>query len=392
MAWELKKVEDQRQELIETFISGTVSMTELCKRYGISRKTAYKWYNRYLALGVEGFKDQSREPYHPNCTFSPTIINMAIDLKLKHMHWGPRKIIHVLTREYPKIQWPSATRLYEIFKENQLIVPRRIRKRVSGTHSLGELNNSNDVWMADFKGWFMTQDGHKCEPLTITDGFSRYLIKCSHLQKKTVNDVWAVFKEAFDEYGLPKRVRTDNGPPFGSIGVGRLTRLSINLIKAGVVPEWINPGHPEENGRHERFHLTLKQAVANPPAMTIQEQIIRMATFQEEYNFERPHESLDMQTPSDCYSSSKRKWDGILRDPEYDLTSMLVRKVGQNGCVWLKQKPYYLGETLAGEYVGLKEENEELNIFYGSVYLGKLKLGEQLERPKMKPKNIVRRG
>ena len=146
-------------------------MTELCKRYGISRITAYKWYNRYLAIGVEGFKDQSRGPYHPKCTFSPTIINMTIDLKLKHMHWGPRKIIHVLSREYPKIQWPSATRLYEIFKENQLIVPRRIRKRVSGTHPLGELNNSNDVWMADFKGWFMTQDGHKCEPLTITMAF-----------------------------------------------------------------------------------------------------------------------------------------------------------------------------------------------------------------------------
>ena len=317
---------------------------------------------------------------------------MTIDLKLKHMHWGPRKIIHVLSREYPKIQWPSATRLYEIFKENQLIVPRRIRKRVSGTHPLGELNNSNDVWMADFKGWFMTQDGHKCEPLTITDGFSRYLIKCNHLEKKTADDVWAVFKEAFEEYGLPNRVRTDNGPPFGSVGVGRLTRLSINLIKAGVMPEWINSGHPEENGRHERFHLTLKQEVANPPAATIQEQIIRMATFQEEYNFERPHESLDMQTPFNCYSGSKRKWDGILRDPEYDIISMLVRKVGQNGCVWLKQKPYYLGETLAGEYVGLKEESEELSIFYGFVYLGKLKLGEQLERPKMKPKNIVRRG
>lgn len=392
MAWELKKVEDQRQQLVDMFIKGTVSMTELSKHFGISRKTAYKWYNRYLAMGAEGFKDQSRAPCHPNFTFSPAIINMAIDLKLKHMRWGPRKIIHVLSREYPKILWPSATRLYEIFKENQLVVPRHIRKRVSGTHPLAELNHSNDVWMADFKGWFMTDDGHKCEPLTITDGFSRYLIKCNHLEKKTSNDVWNVFKEAFEEYGLPYRVRTDNGPPFGSLGVGRLTRLSINLIKAGVMPEWINPGHPEENGRHERFHLTLKQEIANPPAATIQEQIIRMAVFQEEYNFVRPHEALDMQTPSNCYFSSKRKWDGILRDPEYDTSSMLVRKVGQNGCIWLKQKPYYLGEALAGEYVGLQEENEELNIFYGLVYLGKLKLGEELERPKRKAKNIVRRG
>jgi len=159
------------------------------------------------------------------------------------------------------------------------------------------------------------------------------------------------------------------------------------------MPEWINPGHPEENGRHERFHLTLQETVANPPAETLQEQIKRIKAFQEEYNFERPHEALNMNTPASIYSSSSRAWDGKLREPEYDTQLMLVRKVGPNGSIWLKQMEYYLGQTLAGEYVGLQEEDSEnLKVYYGPVYLGKLKKGEGLERPKMKRKKIIRRG
>jgi putative transposase len=393
MAWELKSVEDQREKLIEAYINGTFTMTELCKSFGISRKTAYKWCKRFFTQGKEGLKNQSRAPHYPNTSYDDEIIKMALELKLKRMSWGPKKIVFCLKRDHPKIKWPSPTRLYEIFKDNNLIVPRRFRKRVSGTHPLGDLNNNNDVWIADFKGWFLTEDQNKCEPLTITDGFSRYLIKCNHLERKTVNSVWPIFKEAFEEYGLPNRIRTDNGSPFGSMGIGRLTKLSIYFIKAGVMPEWINPGHPEENGRHERFHLTLQKAVASPPAANLHEQIKRMVAFHQEYNFERPHEALEMNTPASCYNNSKRKWDGILRSPEYDTNLMQVRKVGQNGCIWLKHEPYYLSETLKEEYVGLQEdENQELKVFYGPIYLGKIKLGEKLERPKIVPKKIIRRG
>jgi putative transposase len=180
--------------------------------------------------------------------------------------------------------------------------------------------------------------------------------------------------------------------PFGSVGAGRLTQLSINLIKAGVTPEWINPGHPEENGRHERFHLTLKQAVANPSCDTFEEQIRRMAFFQEEYNFERPHEALDMKTPANCYYTSTRKWDGLLRFPEYDTQLMLVRKVGQNGCIWISRKEHYISQTLTGEYVGIREDEGVLKVFYGPVFLGSLKEDKRLEKPKLKPKNTVRRG
>lgn len=393
MAWELKKVEDQRQALIEAYISGTETMKDLCRCYGISRKTAYKWLNRYKTLGSNGLKDQSRAPIEPSQQYSEEVIQKAIDLKLKYSKWGPRKILQKLRNLYPRMDWPSATRLYEIFKEENLVKCRRWRKRVSATHPLGEVNQSNDVWIADFKGWFLTQDQTKCEPLTITDGFSRYLIKCEHMRKKRSEDVWEVFVEAFEEYGLPNRIRTDNGPPFGSVGIGRLTRLGVNLIKAGIKPEWINPGHPEENGRHERFHLTLKEAVAMPACRTLKEQILKMGIFEREYNFERPHEALGMSTPSDFYKNSERQWDGQLRSPEYGDDYKYKRKVGSSGCIWLKQIWYYLAEVLEGEYVGIKELEEGLGIFYGPIYLGKLdERKKRVEAPKLKMKKIVRRG
>lgn len=392
MAWRLSKVEDQRKKLIEEYITG-MTMSELCLQYGISRKTAYKWYNRYKSLGIEGLSDMSRAPNHPYHLYSEEDIKRAINLKLKYWSWGPKKILVRLKHEFPDIEWPSPTRLYEIFKAHHLVTSRKIRKRVPATNPLGDVNGSNDVWIADFKGWFLTKDRKKCEPLTITDAASRYLITCRHLERKRAEDVWTAYAEAFHEFGLPNRIRTDNGPPFGSVGVGRLTSLSINLIKAGVTPEWINPGHPEENGRHERFHLTLKQAVGNPPCESLGEQIRRMAYFQEEYNFERPHEALGMKTPATLYYTSTRKWDGILRSPEYDTQENVVRKVGQNGCIYINQKHYYLGETLTGEYVALREESQDyLKVYYGPVYLGNLKVNEGLEKPKLKIKNIVRRG
>lgn len=391
MPWEVKRVEDKRRELLEAYERGA-SMTELCKEYEISRKTAYKWHKRFLELGQEGLKDLSRAPHNPVRMFNDEQIEMAIDLKLRKPYWGPKKILSILEKQYPKLSWPSRAWLHEVFKEQHLVTPRRLRKRVPATHPLGEVNDSNDVWMADFKGWFKTGDSAIFEPLTITDGHSRYLIACRHMPKKSVEYVWPIFKEAFKEYGLPNRVRTDNGPPFGSMGIGRLTRLSVNFIKAGVTPEWINPGHPEENGRHERFHLTMKQTIASPPAKTLKDQTSRMRAFQEEYNYLRPHEALNMRTPSETYYQSTRKWDGVLRAPEYDVKTELVRKVGQSGCIWIKQIEYYLGQTLVGEYVGLREVADgEYEVRYGPVILARI-TKDGVKQPKLKPKKIVRRG
>lgn len=390
MPWELRRVEDKRKELIDAYIKGA-SMTDLCKRYHVSRKTAYKWFNRFQESGSEkALKDLSKAPHNPVRIFSEDQVRIAIDLKLNRSTWGPKKILAKLRMDYPDLDWPSPTWLYEIFKEHHLILPRRLRRRVPATNPLGDVNESNDVWMADFKGWFLTQDKAKCEPITITDGHTRFLISCTHLERKTVEHVWPIFDEAFRTYGLPNKVRTDNGPPFGCMGAGRITRLSVYLIKAGVIPEWINPGHPEENGRHERFHQTLKKEVATPAAKNITEQILRMRKFQEDYNYERPHEALGLEPPGKHYCCSKKHWDGMLRTPEYDTRAMTVRKVCQSGCIWLNGEEYFMSQALVGEYVGLKEEEGDIEVHYGPIYLGKLRTAG-LERPKIKPKKIVRR-
>lgn len=382
MAWRNFNLEEQRLKAMLAFESGH-SVVEICKEFSISRPTFYKWHSRYLEKHTEGLKDLSKAPHDPFTLYTQEQIDLAIDYKLKHKKWGPKKILAILNNEYPNQNWPSPTRLYEIFKDFHLVTARKIRRRVPFTAPLGHLNDCNDTWSIDLKGWFLTQNGSKCEPLTITDNYSRYLIKCHHLRKHTCKDVWAVLKEGFLEYGLPNRLRSDNGPPFGSVGAGRLTMLSVNLIKAGVTPEWIRPGHPEENGRHERLHLTLKYEAATPPQATLILQQQAMDEFKYTYNYKRPHEALDMKTPGSVYKSSPRIWDGKLRPPEYDTSKEIVRKVCSNGCIWINQTPHYISETLEGEYVGVKmNENEETELYYGPILLGKIEK-KGFEKPKI---------
>lgn len=384
MAWRCVKVEERREYLVKSYTSKAASMSELCEECGVSRTTGYKWYHRYIEEGECSFSDKSRAPKSPKRKFTQGQMTMALELKQKHPRFGPNKIAAVLQREYPEQTWPSPTRLYLLFKEHHLVCSRKLRRRVPRTHPLGDVNASNDVWCADFKGWFLTEDQSKIEPLTITDGYSRFVIKCIHLEKKRSIDVWRVYSEAFFEYGRPLRIRTDNGPPFATTGVGRLSSLSVNLIKAGVIPEWINPGHPEENGRHERFHRSLNEAIANPPARTFSEQMTRMRSFVEEYNFDRPHEGLGQQTPGSYYEPSIRQWDGKLRPPEYDSKEMAVRKVGSSGCIHWKGLECYLGQVLSTEYVGIKEVGDGRHqVYYGPVFLGMLDEAVGFRRPEL---------
>jgi putative transposase len=384
MAWEKFKVEEQRLQVIEAYINGDASMTAICETYGISTKTAYKWYKRYLNFGHEGLNDLSKAPHEPYYLFTEEQIQRAIDLKRRRLTWGPKKILAKLLEIYPDEKWPSPTRLYEIFKEFHLVTKRRIKRHLPATAPLGHITSCNDTWAVDLKGWFLTGDGYKCEPLTITDCDSRFLISCTHLDKHSVEYVWPVFDQAFREYGLPNRVRSDNGPPFGSLGTGRLTGLSVNLIKAGVIPEWIDPGHPEQNGRHERFHLTLQQEVATPPKGTLALQIQTLENFRNDYNFERPHEALKMKKPGDCYSASNKTWNGVLKPPEYDRGVFDVRKVETGGQIKWRGNHIYISETLREEYIGLKSsDGGHFDIFYGPVLLGKIN-GSGLEKPKIK--------
>ena len=384
MTWENTKVENLRFQLIKEYTQGNSNISRLCAHYKVSRKTAYKWLQRYLDQGFEGLKDQSRAPKQPNRKYSEEILEKAIDEKTSHMRWGPKKILVRLKKKYPTQTFPSQSRLSKFFKAHNLVKPRRNRRKVPKTSPLGELNGSNDVWMVDFKGWFLTKNREKCEPLTITDGFSRYLIRCVNLPRKNAEFVWQIFEEAFQEFGLPKRIRSDNGPPFGCTGAGRLTKLSVYLIKAGVTPEWINPGCPQENGRHERFHLTLKQEIASPPAANLKAQLRLMQEFQESYNYERPHEALEMETPASCYISSSRKWDGKLCSPKYE-KSVEVRKVGQSGSIWLDGKEYYISTALVGEPVGLIQVDTEHKVYYGPIFLGVIKR-DKFSKPKRRLK------
>jgi len=387
MAWRTTKVEDQREYLVKSYISKLSSMSDLCKECGVSRKTGYKWYQRYLQGGMLALADASRAPIKPRKKYTEETIQKALKLKQERPKYGPKKIHAILRQKYPNEDWPSPTRLYEIFKEHYLVSSRKLKRRVPRTHPLGAVNKSNDVWCADFKGWFLTGDRQKVEPLTITDGFSRFVIRNQHLERKNFEEVWKVYSDAFYEYGLPLRIRTDNGPPFATTGAGRLSRLSINLIKAGVTPEWINPGHPEENGRHERFHRSLKYETASPPAATFEEQILRMRVFVDEYNFERPHESIDLQTPGSIYTPFSKSWDGQLHSPVYD-EGLILRKVGPSGCIHYKRTGCYIAQILEGEHLRLEEfDNGRFHIFYGPVYLGALTEGDKkLEKPKLFPK------
>lgn len=369
MTWENKKVEDLRYELLEAYIEGE-SMTKLSNEYGISRKTAYKWYERYLEEGKEGLINRTRAPKLPYTIYSNKTLEKALELKCKYPRWGPKKIHALLQRKYPQEKWPSVSRLHQLFKTNGLVRPRRLRRRVPATHPLGEVTNSNESWIADFKGWQLQKNGDKSEPLTLSDGHTRYLIKCKHLIRKTEEHVWNIYMEAFREYGLPLRLRTDNGPPFGSTGVGRLTKLGVKLIKVGITPEWIEPGHPEENGRHERMHRTLKEEIGITKSLRDYQKKLR--EFQERYNYERPHEALKMKSPGEVYTRSPREWNGRLKSPEYP-ENLKVRKVGRSGSIWLKGKEYYIGGMLEGEPVGLKEiDNEDYEVNYGPILLGKI--------------------
>ena len=238
------------------------------------------------------------------------------------------------------------------------------------------------MWCIDFKGWFLTGDGTRCDPLTLGDGHSRYLLRCRTISRTDDHHVWPILDASFREFGLPKALRSDNGSPFASCGAGGLSKLSVKVIKAGVIPERIAPGKPQQNGRLERLHLTLLQDTASPPARSLRQQIERFKVFQRLYNEERPHEALGNDTPADHYSPSPRRWDGVLREPEYRPESE-VRRVRSSGEIKWQGNMIYISTALVGEPIGLTEElNGSWTAFFGPIVLGVIPHGShQLRKP-----------
>lgn len=384
MVWKENKVEDLRKEFIDNYFKGKATMSELCRFYGISRQNGYKWVNRFNDGGIEALKNKSRAPLKQARETDPQIVNDILSVRFQYRTWGPKKVLGWLKTNRPDVDWPSTTTIGNIFDKNGLTVPRKFRKRVPArTAPLSHCQQSNDVWCTDFKGWFLTGDGQKCEPFTLTDGATRYLIRCLRLNRNDADHVWAVLDSAFREYGLPLFLRNDNGPPFGSCGAGRLTSLSIKLIKAGVIPEWIDPGKPQQNGRHERMHLTLKTEATIPPENTLELQGMKFKEFKNYFNFIRPHEALNQKTPGSIYMPSTRIWNGRFRSPEYP-SGYDVRYVRNCGRIRWKGGLPYIGQVLYGEPIGLQEQDKGIwKVYYGPIILGYMNHNNEFYRPEV---------
>jgi len=384
MGWKETCAVEERMRFMMAVEKGEESFAAICRRFDVSRRIGYKWLSRFEAEGAAGLFDHSRAPRHHPHAIAPNIVERCLEVRRAHPTWGPVKVLAYLQRRSSNTDWPAASTIGELFDREGLTVKRRLRRRSPPSSApFADCNAANDVWCIDFKGWFLTGDGKRCEPLTITDAHSRYLLRCQALSRTDTAHVWPVLDAAFREFGLPCYMRSDNGSPFASQGAGGLSQLSVRLIKAGVTPERIAPGKPQQNGRHERMHLTLLQEAANPPAFSMREQLKRLRQFQKLYNEERPHQALDNATPAERYQTSPRRFDGMLRSPEY--ADQEIRWVRRNGEIKLDGKFIYINAALAGEPVGLAESEDGCTVTYGPIMLGTIAhKTHELRRPKRK--------
>lgn len=371
MPWKVTDAMDQKIELIRYWKNSQMTITDLSSIFGVSRKTAYKWINRYGKEGPIGLIARPRNPLqHPNATNNETV-EKIMSAKNQHKRWGPKKILAWLKVKYPEEKFPAASTIGGILEKEGLVRSRVKRHRTPPyTDPFTECDKPNAVWSADFKGQFRTEDRKYCYPLTITDNYSRYLLLCEGFYKPTYKETRRWFEVVFEEYGLPDAIRTDNGAPFASRGICGLSKLSAWFIKLGIVPERIEPGHPEQNGRHERMHRELKENTANPPSRNLKEQQKAFDEFTYEYDFERPHEALGQQTPVSFYQKSKRVYKRKLPKVSYDYKSV-IRKVNKHGVIKWKQKSIYIGKSLIGEHIALKKRDPiYLEIWFSNYPLG----------------------
>ena len=367
MPWQVSDPMSQRVQFVAEVADGMYSITELCERYGISRKTGYKW----LARGGD-LRDQSRRPTHSPAAIELATVALIRDVRRAHPTWGPRKLRVLLERQrVPAV--PARSTIALILQREGLVQPRRRRpRRQAAAGPLTAMAAPNVVWTADFKGEFRTQDGAWCYPLTVVDGFSRYLLTCYGLEGPRTVESQRVFGRVFREYGLPHILRTDNGEPFASpTTVGRLSRLSVWWIRLGIHVERIAPGRPDQNGRHERFHRTLLQDTLRPQTARDRDaQQRRFRRYQTLYNQVRPHEALRDQTPATLYTPSSRAFPTRVPQVEYS-AAHTVRRVGPSGAFAWRGGRVGLSRVLDGEDIGLLPVDDGLwTVYFGSVRLG----------------------
>jgi putative transposase len=372
MPWQETSPMDQRVDFVRECESGLFTMTELAAQYGISRKTGYKWLGRHDREGLLGLQDRSRRPHHSPQATEAALLAALVALRQRHPHWGAKKLLTVAARRAAPAAWPCPSTVSTHLQAQGLIPPRRRRRRPVPRAPSGRpaITAANDVWTTDFKGEFLTGDHRYCYPFTLRDGFSRFVLRCDALPAHTLALTRPRFERAFAEYGLPDRIRSDNGPPFGGPGLGRLSTLAAWWIRLGIVPERIEPGHPEQNGSHEQFHRVLKAETARPPAASARAQQRRFTRFCAEYNQERPHESLQQTVPAQHYQPSSRALPRRLPPLEYPGHAE-IRRVDQNGYVsW--RTPLFLSVALADQPVAFEEVDDGIwTVTFASLVLGR---------------------
>lgn len=363
MPWKVSQLVSERMKLVLRIDQGE-PMSALCREFGISRKTGYKFLERYRRYGIEGLSDQTRAPITSPSRTSQTVEQRVLELKERYPDWGARKIRTKLpTPEELGCKVPCVITVHRILRKHGKVATKKQRRAGHAAFRSEKIRSTsapNEIWALDFKGQFRTRDSRLCYPLTLSDHFSRYLLVCEALENTRSKPAEIALAEAFDIYGLPNAILSDNGCPFGSRGIFGLSRLSLWLMRLEVDVLRIEPGHPEQNGRHERMHLTLKRATTRPAANNSLQQQERFDRFRREYNEERPHEALGMKTPSSVWCRPTRKMPTALPDPNYD-NEDLVRLVGANGQVPLRNsKAFFLSGAFENQPVALTETEENL--------------------------------
>lgn len=373
MSWSETTAMEQRIQFIRDWRRGVHTVSDLCALYGVSRKTGYKWARRYVEEGPDGLVERSHAACVVHNRTSPEVEQALLELRRRHPSWGAKKLLLILGERSPQLELPGRSTVCDILDRNGL-VSKRPRRRVIGHPGKpnGHIAAPNESWSADFKGQFKLGNGQYCYPLTVTDNYSRYLLECQALEGTQLEPSKAVFTRLFKEYGLPRRIRTDNGVPFAASTLGRLSRLSAWWVRLGVMPEFIEPGKPQQNGRHERMHRTLKAEATKPAAANARAQQRKFNVFRQEYNEIRPHEALDMARPAHLYQPSLRPMPDKLPQLEYP-DRFEVRYVSANGGIRWNNDWVNVTSAIVGEYVGLEEiDNGQWDVYYGPLKLGRL--------------------
>jgi putative transposase len=372
MPWNETTKMRERQEFVKDSRRGLFGMSELCERYGISRVTGYKWLKRCEEEGWAGLRDQP--PVARTCPHRTPdeVVEALVEFRQAHPDWGSRKIIRRLRDRKPRFEWPAPSTATEVFRRAGLLTARRRRRKPGHPgRPVTQATEANELWAADFKGQFRMGDSEYCYPLTVTDLYSRYLLGCRGLKGVRTAGTKRAFEALFEQYGLPRAIRTDNGSPFASTAIGRLSRLSVWWIRLGIRPELIEPGHPEQNGSHERMHRTLKAKTTRPPGRNLREQQKRFEDFRHEFNDERPHESLNQEVPASRYDLSPRPYPRAISPLEYP-GHFEVRRVSRNGGIRWKTHWLNISHALIEEYVGFEEVNDGIwSLYFGPLLLGR---------------------